>query len=55
MHLDPSGQFLYVVDRLGVLHVLNVDASGMLSETHATTNLNLPVGTVPLGVAVLQK
>jgi 6-phosphogluconolactonase (cycloisomerase 2 family) len=55
MRLDPTQKFLYAVDRLGSLHVINVDSNGMLSETVAPKSLNLPAGTVPLGVAILTK
>lgn len=53
--LDPTGRFLYVLDRVGVLHVLDVAADGTVSENREPYNLGLPPGTVPLGVAVLRK
>ena len=55
MRLDPTGQFLYVLDRLGVLHVLNVNADGTVTENLTPYSLGLPSGTVPLGLAVLSK
>jgi 6-phosphogluconolactonase (cycloisomerase 2 family) len=55
IQLDPTGSFLYVLDRVGVLHVLDVAADGTASENRAPYNLSLPAGTVPLGVAVLRK
>jgi len=55
LRLDPTGQFLYVLDRLAVLHVLNVAADGTVSENLPPLNLGLPSGTVPLGLAVLMK
>jgi 6-phosphogluconolactonase (cycloisomerase 2 family) len=55
MRLDPTGQFLYVLDRLGVLHVLNVASDGTVMENLTPFNLGLPSGTVPLGLAVLMK
>ncbi|MBA3912668.1 MAG: beta-propeller fold lactonase family protein [Acidobacteriales bacterium] len=53
--LDPTEKFLYVLDRQGVLHVLDVLADGTVSENRAPYNLGLPSGTVPLGLAVLSK
>ncbi len=55
MKVDPTGQFLYVLDRLGVLHVLNIAADGTVTENLTPYNLGLPSGTVPLGVQVLMK
>jgi hypothetical protein len=52
MRLDPSQQFLYVLDRTGVLHVLDLDGNGLMSENRSPINLGLPTGTVPLGLAV---
>jgi 6-phosphogluconolactonase (cycloisomerase 2 family) len=51
--LDPTGNFLYVVDRLSVLHVINVLADGTLSETITPVPLPTPAGTTPFGLAVL--
>jgi 6-phosphogluconolactonase (cycloisomerase 2 family) len=55
MHLDPTGKFLYVLDRLAVLHVFNVNSDGTVTENLTPFNLGLPSGTVPLGLAVLSK
>lgn len=55
LRLDVTGQFLYALDRNGVLHVINVAADGTLSESITPYNLGLPTGTVPLGLAVLSK
>lgn len=55
MRLDPTGQFLYVLDRTGILHVFNVAADGTVTENLTPYNLGLPAGTVPLGLAVLSK
>jgi hypothetical protein len=55
MKVDPTGKFLYVLDRLGVLHVFDILADGTVAENHTPVNLGLPSGTVPLGVAVLLK
>ncbi len=55
MKVDPTGQFLYVLDRLGVLHVLNIASDGTVTESLTPYNLGLPSGTVPLGVQVLMK
>lgn len=52
MALDPSNSFLYVVDRLGSVHVLPIDSNGMVSEPNAPYSLGVPAGTVPLGVIV---
>jgi len=54
-HLDVTEKFLYVLDRQGVLHVLDVAADGTVSETREPFNLGLPIGTVPLGVVVVSK
>jgi len=54
-HLDVTEKFLYVVDRQGVLHVLDVATDGTLSESHEPFNLGLPLDTVPLGLAVVSK
>jgi lactonase family protein with 7-bladed beta-propeller len=54
--LDPTEKFLYVVDRLGYLHVLDVDSSGMLSENRAPTDLGLiPLGGIPQGLVTMLK
>ena len=55
LRLDPTGKFLYVLDRLGLLHVLNVNSDGTVTENLAPFSLGLPTGTVPLGLAVLSK
>jgi 6-phosphogluconolactonase len=55
LKVDPTGKFLYVVDRVGSLHVLGIDANGMLSENHAPTNLGLPPGGIPMGLVVMTK
>jgi 6-phosphogluconolactonase (cycloisomerase 2 family) len=55
MKVDPTGQFLYVLDRLGVLHVFNIATDGTVTENLTPYNLGLPAGTVPLGVQVLMK
>jgi len=55
MKVDPTGQFLYVLDRLGVLHVFNIASDGTVAENLTPYNLGLPAGTVPLGVQVLMK
>ena len=54
--LDPTEKFLYVVDRAGSLHVLDVDSAGMLSENHPATDLGLiPSGGIPMGLATMLK
>ncbi len=55
MRLDPTGAFLYVLDRTGILHVLNVNSDGTVTENLTPFSLGLPTGTVPLGLAVLMK
>lgn len=55
MKVDPTGKFLYVLDRLGVLHVFDILSDGTVAENHTPYNLGLPAGTVPLGVQVLMK
>ena len=54
-HLDTTEKFLYVLDRQGVLHVLDVAADGTVAENRSPFNLGLPVGTVALNVSVLSK
>jgi len=53
--LDPTEKFLYAIDGTQ-LHVLNIDANGLVSETIAP--LDLPGVTdafQPIGIAVIQK
>jgi DNA-binding beta-propeller fold protein YncE len=54
-HLDATEKFLYVLDRQGVLHILDVATDGTLAESREPFNLGLPAGTVPLGVRVVAK
>ena len=54
--LDPTEKFLYVVDRNGSLHVLDVDSAGMLSENHPPTDLGLiPLSGTPQGLVTMLK
>lgn len=56
VRLDPTEKFLYVLDRQGVLHVLDVASDGTVAENHTPFNLQLPDNTVPpLGLAVVMK
>lgn len=56
VRLDPTEKFLYVLDRQGVLHVLDVASDGTVAENHSPFNLQLPDNTVPpLGLAVVLK
>ena len=56
LKLDPTGAFLYVVDRKGSLHVLNVSPTdGTLTETVTPVLLGLPVGAIPQGLVTLMK
>lgn len=55
LKLDPTGQFLYVVDRGGSMHVLNVAGDGTVSETHAAVNLGMPSGAIPMGLVTMSK
>ena len=55
LKLDPTGQFLYVVDRGGSLHVLNVAGDGTVTETHAAVNLGMPSGAIPMGLVTMSK
>jgi 6-phosphogluconolactonase (cycloisomerase 2 family) len=55
MKVDPTGKFLYVLDRLGVVHIFDILADGTVNEGHPTYNLGLPAGDVPLGMQVLLK
>jgi hypothetical protein len=55
MQVDPTGQWLYVLDRLGVVHVFDIASDGTVAENHTPFNLGLPSGTTPLGLQVLMK
>src|SRR5581483_9118870 len=44
--LDPTGQFLYTVNR-SALHVLNVAADGTLTESLTPVNMGVPDGNFP--------
>ncbi|MBZ5721044.1 MAG: lactonase family protein [Acidobacteriia bacterium] len=55
LKLDPTGQFLYVVDRGGSLHVLNVAGDGTVTETHTAVNLGMPAGAIPMGIVTMSK
>jgi len=55
LKLDPTGQFLYVVDRGGSVHVLNVAGDGTVTETHAAVNLGMPSGAIPMGIVTMSK
>jgi DNA-binding beta-propeller fold protein YncE len=56
VRFDPTEKFLYVLNRHGLLHVLDVAGDGTVVENHTPYNLGLPDGTVPpLGLAVLRK
>jgi hypothetical protein len=53
--VDPTGKFLYVLDRNGLLHVFDILSDGTVAENHTPYNLGLPAKTVPLGLAVVMK
>ncbi len=56
VRFDPTETFLYVLNRHGKLHVLDVAGDGTLTENRRPYNLGLPDGRVPpLGLAVLHK
>lgn len=55
MSWDPTGSYLYVLDRNGYLHVLNSDASANLTENATPLKLGLVTGTVPLGIVTVRK
>lgn len=55
LKLDASGKFLYILDRNGFVHVLDVNGDGTVAENHTPYGLSLPAGTVPLGLSVLTK
>ncbi|HKS72346.1 MAG TPA: beta-propeller fold lactonase family protein [Terriglobales bacterium] len=55
LKVDPTGQWLYVLDRLGVVHVFDIASDGTVAENHTPYNLGLPSGTTPLGLQVLMK
>jgi sugar lactone lactonase YvrE len=55
MAFDTTGNFLYSVDRLNVLHVMNVLSDGTLSETITPVALPTPAGSTPMGIATLSK
>jgi len=53
--LDTTGNFLYAVDRVNTVHVLDVLSDGTLSETIPAVALPTPTGSVPIGLAILSK
>ena len=56
VRFDPTETFLYVLNRHGLLHVLDVAVDGTLTENHTPYDLALPDGMVPpLGLAVLRR
>ena len=56
LRFDPTETFLYVLNRHGKLHVLDVAADGTLTDSRHPFDLGLPDGRVPpLGLAVLRK
>ncbi len=52
--LDPSGQFLYA-QSLNLLHVMNVNGDGTLSQPIAPVVLPQPVTQIAIGLAVVRK
>jgi hypothetical protein len=55
IRFDPTEQFLYILDRHGLLHIMDVNADGTLIENHTPFSLGLPDPNVPpLGLAVLR-
>jgi 6-phosphogluconolactonase (cycloisomerase 2 family) len=56
LKLDPTGKFLYVVDRKGTLHVLTVSAvDGTLTETITPVTLGVPAGGLPQGIVAITR
>lgn len=56
LKLDPTGQFLYVLDRLGKIHVLNVSpVDGTLTETVTPVPIGLPAGAIAQGMVTMMK
>jgi 6-phosphogluconolactonase (cycloisomerase 2 family) len=53
--LDPTGKFLYILDRKRALHVLNVNADGTVVENLPAIPLNINAGQTPVGLDVLMK
>lgn len=52
--LDPTEKFLFVLTG-STLHELNVAADGTLTEPRPSRALPVPTGTIPTGLATLQK
>lgn len=52
---DPTGAFLYFLDRNGAIHVLNVNADDSVTENLNPTLLGTGTDTVPLGLVAFQK
>ncbi len=52
---DPTGAFLYVSDRNGGIHVLDVNADLTVTENQNPTLLGTSLDTVPLGLVAFQK
>ncbi len=57
MALDPTGNFLYVLDVLNIqqLHTLQILADGTLQENGNPVTLPVPKGAAPVGVATVLK
>ena len=54
IELDPTGEFLYALAGHGI-HILNIDAAGMLSETAAPAVIPTSSDDTPFGLAVTRK
>jgi len=52
--LDPAGGYLYALVAR-TIHILNVDANGLLSDTLPPVSLPGPLSEKPLGLAVVRK
>jgi 6-phosphogluconolactonase (cycloisomerase 2 family) len=58
MRFDPTGTFLYAISNSPTsssLHVMNVSADGIMTETVSPLTLPVPSGNFPIGLATLMK
>jgi hypothetical protein len=54
IELDPTGEFLYALAGHGI-HILNIDAAGMLSETAPPAVIPTSSDDTPFGLAAIRK
>ena len=56
LRYDPTGNFLYILDRNGYIHVTDVNpTNGNITESRAPFAIGTAANTVPIGFVVMQK